>query len=146
MPPAFVLSQDQTLRKKNFLSEIPIQAFDFLRLLSIRIFQGLHRTIQFSISPPHQRGNGFLIYHRPRSFQIAFRRFFELFLSAPQPPANLKQSVTGRKTSFNIALADSFASRFSAFFATFFQGKIRENTARANRAEMIFSGWSGVSA
>ena len=31
MPPAFVLSQDQTLRKKNFLSEIPIQAI-YLRL------------------------------------------------------------------------------------------------------------------
>ena len=133
MPPAFVLSQDQTLRKKNFLSEIPIQAFLIIEITLNQNFQGLHRTIQFSISPPLSRGNEFLIYHRPRFFQIVFRSFFELFFHQPASPARLREACLGRKTSFNIAPEKIFASAFSPFFTlfhNFFRADGRQSPAR----------------
>ena len=114
MPPAFVLSQDQTLRKKNFLSEIPIQALIYEITLIVN-FQGLHRTIQFSISPPLFRGNESLIYHHPRFCQTDFEDFFDFFISRAVG-TDLKPPDLGRKTSFNIASKENFASEFSNFF------------------------------
>ena len=103
MPPAFVLSQDQTLHKQNlFIRKIWSKHYLFdLRL--IMNFQGLHRTIQFSISLPQVRGAYRLIYHQFQFCQTVFWRFIKFFISfAP--------------TGFNtLELADA-RSFFGAFY------------------------------
>ena len=85
MPPAFVLSQDQTLHKQNlFIRKIWSKHYLFdLRL--IMNFQGLHRTIQFSISLPQVWGAYRLIYHQFQFCQTVFEDLLN-FLSALHQP------------------------------------------------------------
>ena len=82
MPPAFVLSQDQTLHKLKFVYQIIWSKHYLFDLRLIMNFQGLHRTIQFSISCVSFWGACFLIYHQFRFCQINFEDFF-IFYSAP---------------------------------------------------------------
>ena len=82
MPPAFVLSQDQTLRKINlFYRKIRFKhfylcCFDYIEYsMSQNEFSRLHRTIQFSIS------NHFFVVSHNISFIVSLvKRTFEDFL------------------------------------------------------------------
>ena len=83
-------------------------------------FQGLHRTIQFSISCVSFRGACFLIYHQFRFCQIDFEDFF-IFYSAPCCfKLNFVSLSFG--TFYNIEpifkLCKSFFKLFSKFFKT----------------------------
>ena len=131
MPPAFVLSQDQTLRKKNFLSEIPIQAI-YLRLTLKKNFSRF--TSHYSIfNQPALEGQRVLNISSSTIFSNRFLKIFRTFFISPVTRANLKQSVTGRKTSFNIASTKYFASRFFTFFRVF-SGKRRLGALMRTRA------------
>ena len=86
MPPAFVLSQDQTLRKIKILSEISDLAylFDYCKTSVLsKSFSGLHRTIQFSINSQPARSASFIIYH---AFSNLSSRSFKIFKTLFQPP------------------------------------------------------------
>ena len=117
MPPAFVLSQDQTLRKKIFLSEIPIQAliYEITLIVNFKVYIAL---FNFQSARPRFRGNESLIYHHSRFCQIEFEDFSKFF-HQPRHSTDLKSSGTGRKTSSNIASLGNFASDFKPFFGLF---------------------------
>ena len=138
MPPAFVLSQDQTLRKKNFLSEIPIQAI-YLRSTLKKNFSRF--TSHYSIfNQPALEGQRVLNISSSAIFSNRFLKIFRTFFISPATRSDLKQSVTGRKTSFNIAPRDHFASRFLPFFEKFsekgFKGFRFKGSRDANMADV----------
>ena len=125
MPPAFVLSQDQTLRKTNFiLSENPIQALKlccFLNYIEIQClkmnFQGYIALFNF------QSAATFLwrliIYYQKlllsSQFFDKFLRFFISLLFFSFGAAELQRS----KTSYNIASKNCLSNWFSNFFRFF---------------------------
>ena len=81
MPPAFVLSQDQTLRKiKLFYRKIRFKALNLrLCVSSLVNFQGLHRTIQFSISSLTSGEWHRLNISHFFNFASGFLKIFEIF-------------------------------------------------------------------
>ena len=113
MPPAFVLSQDQTLRKNKFLSEISDLAFLFDSVVpTAQIHQSV--TSHYSVFKQHRSFHR----HPPLFSSVSFNLASFGFLSNP----NLKifqffslsqttaASLSQRSVSFNLALSEFFAS------------------------------------
>ena len=85
MPPAFVLSQDQTLRKINYFirksdsKHLKLCCFDYIgKPMSQIEFSRLHRTIQFSISCHFWWR--LIIYHSLFRLSSEILKIFEIFL------------------------------------------------------------------
>ena len=84
MPPAFVLSQDQTLRKiKLFYRKIRFKAFKILRLeINFVSCEFSRFTSHYSIFNQLTRiraSDRDIIYHRFFTLQIVFEKFFDFF-------------------------------------------------------------------
>ena len=100
MPPAFVLSQDQTLRKTNYFirksdsKHLKLCCFDYIgKPMSQIEFSRLHRTIQFSIS--YHFLWRLIIYHSLFRLSSELLKIFEFFyqLLFRSDQSRLKQHV-----------------------------------------------------
>ena len=95
MPPAFVLSQDQTLRKINYFirksdsKHLKLCCFDYIgKPMSQIEFSRLHRTIQFSISCHFfvaSHNISFIISLVKRSFEDFWDFFISTCFQRPEP-------------------------------------------------------------
>ena len=119
MPPAFVLSQDQTLRKNKFLSEISDLAFLFDSVVpTAQIHQSV--TSHYSVFKQHRSFHRHPPLFSSVSFNLASFGFlsnpnlkiFQFFLLSQTTSALLSQ----RSVSFNLALSEFFASSNLNFF------------------------------
>ena len=84
MPPAFVLSQDQTLRKiKLFYRKIRFKALKYLRLeinfVLLWIFKVYIALFNFQSARSHLASDRNIIYHSFLFLQIVFGNFFDFF-------------------------------------------------------------------
>ena len=87
MPPAFVLSQDQTLRKiKLFYRKIRFKALKYLRLeinfVLLWIFKVYIALFNFQSAHSPAASDIDLIYHGFSTLQAAFEKFLNFFISA----------------------------------------------------------------
>ena len=134
MPPAFVLSQDQTLRKNKFLSdcltqayscsghpppergELPKSSFDSVVSTAQSSFR-FHRTIQFSNSSQFPRNCVFSYYStlfRP------VKSNFDFFRNFLPPAIEISSAPLSRRVRFNIAQVFPLSNPNPNFFRIFF--------------------------
>ena len=135
MPPAFVLSQDQTLRKiKLFYRKIRFKAFKILRLeinfVSCEFSRFTSHYSIFNQLPVVSTGDSFIIYHRFLFLQAQVWKFFKLFsdphfqyrfISACHFVACLQEA----QQKHNISPIFIFASPFLKFFQFFSNSHFR---------------------
>ena len=126
MPPAFVLSQDQTLRKINlFYRKIRFKhfylcCFDYIEYsMSQNEFSRLHRTIQFSISCcffAASHNISLIISPVKRIFEI-FLRFFLISVSfISSGPCGPQRCETLLNISSIFVLSNYFLKIFEIFY------------------------------
>ena len=124
MPPAFVLSQDQTLRKiKLFYQKFWLALMIFSRYSMFEFsseFQGSHRTIQFSIScQTLKEFDGCLIYHSFSRLSSRIINFFQTFLKLDQHCCSSGASPWKAQHFLIYHTSKCLSNRFSKFFQTF---------------------------
>ena len=137
MPPAFVLSQDQTLRKiKLFYRKIRFKALKYLRLeinfVLLWIFKVYIALFNFQSARSHSASDRNIIYHGFLFLQIVFWNFFRFFFKNRKffkkarckkriqcyiSSAALSHSTRNRK--HNISAFFVFANHFWKNFADF---------------------------
>ena len=148
MPPAFVLSQDQTLRKiKLFYRKIRFKALKYFRLeinfVLLWIFKVYIALFNFQSARSHLASDRNIIYHSFLVLQIVFWIFFDFFSNRkffkncdPQNFSVLYQPrcivAFDAQQEHNISSNFFFASAILNFFSIFsgFSGEIRGNRGK----------------
>ena len=129
MPPAFILSQDQTLHCKKFdrLSrgalffgstvQLSNQGASRLNSGNLTLFSHLHCAVQFPRSTPRFRGNRILLYTTFSFLQIALSFFFEFAIIQMK---KRDESHPVSKVRYTIITNEDFSNRFLVFLRKIF--------------------------